>query len=289
MKNLIYFFCFFIVLGLSACEDAIVVDLDQGSQQLNVDAFITNLYGKQTIRLTKTTAYFENKSAPGITDASVKLFNKSSGKMYDFLHENDGNYSWTPSNGDTLAKIGNEYTLRITYNNEQFIAESQLNPVPAIDSISYELREARGPSPKGYIASLYAIDILGRTDYYWIRTYRNDSLLNKPENINTAVDAAFPPNGRSDGFLFIPPIREGITPFDRPYNLGDKIKVEICSITSQTYEYISESQQQMVNGGLFATPPANVRTNIINVTNPDKKAVGWFVISAISSKETQIK
>ena len=289
MKKLIYLLSILIGAGLSSCEDPIEVELDKGSTQLNVDAFITNIYGKQTVRLTKTNAYFENKKPTGISDASVKLINKNSGKIYDFVHEQDGNYSWIPMSGDTLAILGNQYALRIVYNGEEYQAESQLNPVPTIDSISYEYRSARGPSPEGYVASLYAMDIFGRADYYWIKTYRNDSLINKPDYINTAVDAAFPPNGGSDGFLFIPPIREGITPFDRPYNLGDKIKVEICSITPETYEFITESRTQMGNGGLFATPPANVRTNIINLTKPERKAVGFFVTSSISSKETQIK
>jgi len=277
------------VIGLTACEDPINVELDQGTAQLNVDAFITNVFEKQTIRLTKTNAYFDNKKAIGISDASVKIFNNSNGKTYDFVHQADGNYCWTPPVGDTLAVIGNQYTLRIVYNNEEYQSESQFNPVPPIDSISYEFRNAQGPRPEGYVASLFATDIFGRADYYWIRTYRNDSLINNPNYINTAFDAAFQPNGGSDGFLFIPPIREGITPFDKPYKLGDKIKVEICSITPDTYEFITESQKQMVNGGLFATPPANVRTNIINVTNSDKKAVGFFVTSAISVKEILIK
>jgi hypothetical protein len=278
-----------VALLLSACEDPISINLDQGQSQLCVDALISNEQGKKTIRLTQTNPYFDNNKAKGITDAAVLLINRSNGKTYNFIHQEDGNYVYEVNAGDDLGLIGDDFSLKITINNEEYQAFSKINPVPQIDSISYEFRKANGPSPEGYVASLYAIDIAGRADYYWIRTFRNDSFLNKPANINIACDAAFPPNGGSDGFLFIPPIREGITPFDRTYKLGEKVSVELCSITAETYEFLSQSQRQMENGGLFATPPFNVITNINNTTNPNKKAVGWFVISAISRKERIIQ
>ncbi len=64
----------------------------------------------------------------------------------------------------------------------------------------------------------------------------------------------------------------------------------LCFVFAETYFFIQEMQVQMVNGGLFATPPSNVKTNIRN-TNPNAttKAVGWFNIGAVSSNGVRIK
>lgn len=272
----------------TSCEDVIEVNLENGAQQLNVDAMINNSSEKQTIKLSKTNSYFSNETLPAITNAEVFVIDNV-GNSYSFSHESEGNYIWTPTPTDTLNMIGGEYTLIIKYQNEEYRAKSQLNPVPQIDSIGSEFRVANGPSPEGYYAILYAFDIAGRSDYYWIKTYKNNTYVNGPQNINIAADAAFPPNGSADGFLFIPPIRYGITPFGEVYKAGDTVNVEILSITAETYDFLAEAKAQMINEGLFAKPPSNVRTNIYNVTNPDTKAVGWFCVSAISVMKKEIR
>jgi len=64
---------------------------------------------------------------------------------------------------------------------------------------------------------------------------------------------------------------------NKPFQVGDRIKIEVCSITEDNYYFYNEMVTQINNGGLFANPPANVRTNVMN-RNPGsaKKAVGYF-------------
>lgn len=280
-------FCFI----LSACEDKIDIKIDEGISQLAVDAFVTNQPDTQAIRLTKTSGYFDNSASPAATGAVVKITDKVNGKEYHFTDSNSsGNYIWVPGVGDTLGVIGNEYALSITYAGEEFTAISVMNPAPPVDSITYVYREANpaAESSAGYVARFYARDFSGRTDFYWIKSYRNGVANNNPSNITLAWDAAFGPG--ADGFVFIMPIRYAINPQGKPFIINDFVTVEIHAINEETWSFLSEVRTQTSNGGLFATPPANVRTNIKNTnTNSKVKAVGFFNIGAVSSAEIKIQ
>ncbi len=274
-----------ILLALTSCEDVIDINLDEGTPQLAVDAFITNEMKTQTISLSITSPYFENSASPRATGATVKLIDGFTAQEYLFTDvTNNGLYNWTPSISEQLT-VGNIYTLSITYDGEQYQAQSILNPTPPIDSISVLYRDAEPPNypETGYYASLYAFDIAGRPDFYWIKTYLNGQFNNSPGSILISQDGAFEGDA-SDGLLFIPPIRESITPFGTVYNEGDSLKVEIMSLNFNTYAFLGIAQSQLSNAGLFAEPPVNVPTNIFNVdTTSEVLAIGWFNMGAVSA------
>ncbi|MOA65423.1 hypothetical protein D3C78_1918030 [compost metagenome] len=56
------------------------------------------------------------------------------------------------------------------------------------------------------------------------------------------------------------------------------------------YHFYDELRTQISNGGIFANPPANVRTNVKNVNSSSaKKAVGYFGASLVSSISTTVR
>lgn len=267
----------------TSCEDVIDVDLDEGTPQLVVDAFLTDISGPQLIRLVVTSPYFENAPSPAATGAVVTVTDDL-GAVYNFTdNNNDGNYRWNAAGADTtMIQLGRFYSLSIDYDGQTFVSGASANPVPPIDSVPYEFREEEFGQDEGYYASFFAIDFGGREDWYWIRTTRNDTLISDPVYLNISKDAAFSGEG-ADGFTFILPIRSAVTPFDRPYNLGDTLTVELWSVSQETFSWLLEAQQQMTNAGLFATPPANVRTNIVNAnSSSDVTAVGMFNVAMVS-------
>lgn len=262
---------------LASCEDPIDVELNDGLAQLNIDAFLSNDTKDQQIKLTLTNSYFNNTAPQPALGAQV-LITDQNGRLYTFDDMGDGTYVKPYNASDSFAQAGYLYTLEIRYNGEVYTATELVNPVPPIDSLVLEEREAEFGDPEGIYATFFAFDIPDREDFYWIRTYRNDSAIDRNiGNLNISQDAAFNGNG-ADGFLFILPIREAITP--RPYNVGDSIRVELWSISEETFGMFSELQNQLANAGLFAVPPANISTNIAN-SNPNSKinAVGWFSMS----------
>lgn len=271
------------------CTTVIDAKLETGATQLSVDALLTDQPGTQTIHLTKTAAYFDSSPAPAATSATVSVTDDA-GKKYAFLDpDNDGYYTWQPTGNDTLGHIGRTYQLMINYQGETYRATSRINKVPPIDSITF-VKKKRNPLSKieGYQAQFYAMDIPNEADYYRIRFYQNGVLQNKPANIIVSQDGVFGSNtGIQDGLMFILPIRRSVNP-DSLYNLNDVVKVEVHSLTLPAFQFWQQLRTQITNGGLFATPPANVPTNISNDNASGTKATGFFITSAIRSRTVSV-
>jgi hypothetical protein len=272
----------------SGCEKAIDVNLDAGTAQIAVDAFLTDLPGKQSIKLTSTAPYFKNSPSQPITGARVNIINENTGQVFSFTDaNNNGTYTWSSAN--KLAITNNVYALVIIYNGDTLQSHCKLNPVPAIDSLTYEYKEGLTDKLSGYFASFWGVDIPNRKDFYWIKSSRNDTLINDPKYMNISFDGAVE-NWNADGVEFFDIIRKAITPYDKPFNLNDAVKVQLMSVNEATYHFLLQAQFQLTNDGLFAHPPANLPTNIINSNkNSLTKPVGWFVISAVSEKSITIK
>lgn len=284
---------------LYSCEDIVTVNIDEGKSQLAVDAVLTNKPEVQVIKLTKTIGYFNNSFAPAVLNATV-VVTDNEGNRYEFTDpDKDGRYTWTPANGEAFGEIGRMYQLYIRAEGEEYEAYSQMRRIPRIDSIYLERRKARPAfnEPAGIYAELFVRDLKGPGDCYWIRTYKNGVFLNKPQEIGLSYDGAFSAGTAFDGLTFIRPVREFINPVrdekdpadQAPYNLGDSIYVDLLSITPEMWFYMLNLQQQLQNGGLFATPAANLPTNIINKNPKGKKAVGFFSVSAVSSKGVRVR
>ena len=287
-----YFFipCLLIaILFLNSCTTVIDARLDTGPIQLSVDALLTDQPGPQTIRLTQTAAYFDNSTPPAATSATVTVADNT-GKTYIFSDpDNDGYYVWQPTGTDTLGHIGRTYQLSIAYQGNTYQASSKMNPVPPIDSLIFSKQKLNPLSKnEGYRAEFYAIDIPNEVDYYRVRFSRNGELQNKPSDIIITQDGAFR-SGTSvtDGLLFINPIRRSINP-DSLYALNDVVHVEVHSLTAEAFDFWQQLRTQITNGGLFATPSANVPTNIINTNTTGRNATGFFITSAIRSRDAAV-
>ncbi|MEO6882629.1 MAG: DUF4249 domain-containing protein [Bacteroidia bacterium] len=288
MTKKIIFGTLFIVFLFTGCQDVMDIQLNPGQSQLAVDAFLTNKTGTQQIRLTQTANYFDNQPCPAATGATVKVTDNTNNKMYAFTdNANNGNYIWTPTIGDTLGIIGHHYTLSISYSGDNYSATSIMNPVPPIDSITYQLEANRFGSGDKYHAVFYATDIPHIVDFYWIKQFLNGVLDTKPSDINVSQDGSFN-NSADDGLLFIQPIRQ--LRFGTALNVGDSLTVELHAITYQTFIFLQEVRTQTTNGGLFATPPSNVDCNIQkNTSNTLTTPVGWFSTAAVSTKSVVLK
>lgn len=277
------------VLVLNSCTTVIDAKLDTGPIQLSVDGTLTDVPGQQTIRLTRTAAYFDNGQPTPATSATVSV-SDDAGKTYSFSDpDNDGYYVWQPTGKDTLGHIGRTYQLTVAYQGDTYRASSTLNRLPPVDSIIFVKRKLNPLSKtEGYRAEFYAVDIAGGVDYYRVRFFRNGQLQNKPANIITSQDGGFRgSNTVTDGLTFIAPIRRSVNP-DSLYALNDVVKVELQSLTSDAFDFWQSLRTQITNGGLFATPAVNVPTNIINTNATGRKATGFFITSAVRSKTVSV-
>ncbi len=277
-------------LALYSCETVIDAKLDTGPIQLSVEATLTNQPGPQQIRLTKTAAYFDNSTPPAATGATVNVADNM-GKQFAFTDpDNDGVYVWqsAAARPDTLGRVGRTYSLSITYQGDSYRASSRLNRVPPVDSLIFRKRKLNPVSnTEGYQAEFYARDIAGAADFYRVKFYRNGVFQNKPGDIITSQDGSFRGSADTDGLMFIRPIRQSANP-DSLYTLNDVVRIDVTSITPEAFNFWQELRTQITNGGLFATPPANVPTNIRNMNPNGRQPAGFFITSAVSTRTAKI-
>lgn len=291
MKNRILSLLITIVsVSLFSCEDIVDIDVQEGVSQLAVDGLITNKAEKQTIKLSLSQAYFDNSPVKPALGATVTVFDEDS-VAHDFVDiKSDGNYVY---DGTTkpLAKLGKQYVLYIKYAGEEYVSLSKLNRVPKIDSINYAvekfpIKPDNGPQD-GFQPQFYAHDFEGEGDCYWVKAAKNHKYFNKSTQISVAYDAGFSPGSKTDGLLFILPIRQSLG--GELYSDKDTLTVDLYSITREQFYYLQIVQQVSSNGGLFATPLSNIPTNILNYNSQStKKAVGFFGIMAVTSAEAVI-
>ncbi len=277
-----YILCLVASIGMMSCEDVIDVTLGDSTPQLTVNAWISNQLTTQTFRLSISQDYFNNNPAAGASGATI-VVTDNLGNTYNFAESADtpGNYT-----SNFQGSIDATYTLRVSYQGQEYQASTTLSRVPPIDSLVFEKGEegSAGPSgiTKGLRAEFFANDIPGVGDFYRIKSYRNGELMNDPGDLVTFQDL------NVDGLPFILPVRQSINPNSDDgtgFSQGDVVKVELLSISEEAFLFFDQLETQVTNGGLFADPIANVPSNINNVNPNGPKAVGFFYASGVSTIE----
>ncbi len=283
----------FIALGLTSCEDVIEVETGFETPQLVVDAWIDNRSQDQTITLSLSQDYFDSSLPSGIENASVVV--RKDDFSYEFNHTEDGKYVWSPNDGESLGTVGDEFELEIRYNESTYVSNTKINRVPVIDSIALIFEEASPIFEEGLYGEAYAIDFVGEGDSYWMKTWVNDTLLNKPFELNIIWDATFDPGSGLDGVTFIPPKRRTITPIDDdnsliPFVSGDHIYVELHSISNDAFQFLAITFEQITNSenGIFTLPLANAPGNVVN-RDSGESVLGVFNVAAITTNERTVE
>ncbi len=279
-----------------SCEDIIDPTLENAEPIVVIDAWISDQPGPQEIRIMLSQPYFEKELPPGVTGATVQVTDNV-GNTYFFDEDitKEGIYRWTPAvPNEVIGKLGGVYTLSAIVNGETFTATTTMFRTSPIDSLTFTFQEANAFQEDSYVAEFWARDSIGSGDTYWIKTWKNGELLNKPSEINLAFDAGFSEGGNFDGVGFISPIRSAVNPFETnddgvvisPYQPGDSLYVEIHSISKAAFAFLNQVIVQTNRPGgfseLFATPLANVSTNLVNLNSSGTPVIGFFNVASIN-------
>ncbi|MBK9282888.1 MAG: DUF4249 domain-containing protein [Sphingobacteriaceae bacterium] len=282
----------FVLIGFTSCEDVVQIKLDEGSKIYVIDAFVNDLRQNQIIKITTNDTYFSNRQAPPVSDAQVVLNDLTSSNSYTFNYIGNGNYTYTIGINDTIAKVNHQYRLDVSIDGNIYTSTSIQSRPSKIDSISV-LPNDGGFGPPGdkdeFICLLFAKDKADNNpDYYWIKTFRNDTLFQSPNDLNICIDGTggAVQNANSDSIYFTPPAT--FLGF-KSYRKNNTCKVEVHSVNKETYLFFVQAFNQINNGGLFATTPENVKTNIISPTDAKTKAVGRFSMASVATSSVLIK
>ena len=261
----------FIVLS---CEDPIDVDLETGETLLVVDGWITDQPGPQTITLSTTSPYFEDGATPRKSGAEISITD-SAGNVELLFETAPGVYA---SSEDFVGVVGRKYFLNIQLENDVFQAETEIRRPAQIDSLTQVHKEKGMMNKEGIYVQYFGPEAEGVGDFYRFRIFRNDQLLNKPKDLVVVQDRL------SDGAYFYETQLHS-----EPFEVSDKVVIENWSITEDAYFFYAEMKDQISNGGMFADPIANVRTNIKSAPGNDLTAVGYFGGASVVRKELIIE
>lgn len=253
----------FIVFFMVSCEEVIDVNLDTASPRLVVEASIN--WDKETegnqqfIKLTTTTAYFAT-SIPTVSGATVFITN-SNNVVFDFIEDElPGIYECS-----TFLPVLNEiYTLTIVYNGETYTSTEKLLETPDIKRV--EQKEDGGILGNDIEVKFFFDDIEDETNFYLEQIDNPYEIL---PQYSVTQDRFFQ-NSELFGLYF----SEDLEP-------GDLLTFTLNGITQNSYNYLNIllAQTGSSNGGPFSTPAATVRGNVVNQTNFDNYALGYFRLS----------
>lgn len=245
------------VLFFSSCEDVVHLDLGTGETKIVVDAEIIWQKGttgnEQTIKISKTAPYY-NTTTPKVSGAQVKIEN-SNGVIFAFNETEPGFYVCT----DFIPVIGMDYTLYVEAEGQSFTAVEKLTSVTPIDKVEQKTVPDFGG---GDIIELtfYYKDPTDQVNYY-LTDYKSEFLL-------------FPEYELTDDDLFNG--NEINTRFsNKDMKTGDNVEITHRGISKKFYNYMNLILE-VYGGSPFSIPPGNIRGNIINTSDSNNFAFGYF-------------
>jgi hypothetical protein len=236
------------------------VDVDTAPPRLVAEASInwtTDTDGRlQRITLTQTTPYFESLPSPA-TGATVYIEN-TEGQRYDFIE--DGT-SGIYTSDEFTAQLDMSYTLSIQYQEELYQATESM---VTVTDLAYITQNDGSVFSNDYIElKAYFKDPVEEENYYFYKFEAPND-----HTINVTEDRLL--NGNEMFGIFV----------SEEIKKGDQVKVSLYGVSKQYYNYmytlISQSGESM---GPFITQPATVKGNILNISNPENFALGFFRVS----------
>lgn len=262
MKKILFPILILLISLLSSCEEVVDLELDTAAPRLVVEANIGWIKGSsgnaQKIKLTTTTGYYDTK-VPIVTAANVSITN-SDNRIFRFVEiPNTGEYGCT----DFVPEIGKTYTLTIISNGETYTATEIFQSLAPITRI--EQNNEGGFTGKDIEVKAYFNDPANEDNYYlYSYEYSSEATV----SYNADEDKFFQGNEFSSRSQ-----KDDLKP-------GDVIELTHFGISKQYYNYMNILIGIMGNnsGGPFQTPPATVRGNISNSTNPKNYPLGYFAL-----------
>ncbi len=267
-KKLSIYIAIFVSVLLAGCEEAIDVDTNTAPPRLVVDASITWQKGTsgnfQKIKLTTTTAY-DNLTPPTVSGATVFIKN-SSDTTFDFV-ESTGTGEYICST--FVPVIDEAYTLTVIYNGQTFTASETFKATPPIDFVAQETQAGVGGEEDRIDVKTYFTDPAGSRNFY---LFRFQSTIR-----------ALPEYGVTDDEFFQGNQVFGLY-FNEDQKPGDVLEVKLYGISERYYYYMEKLMNIVGGNGPFSVPAGVLRGNVVNTTQPENYALGYFNLSEIDSR-----
>ena len=258
---------------MTGCEKVVNVDIKTAPPRLVVDAsidWVKNTTGnQQKIVLSTTTGYYSSEF-PSVSGANITVTNASN-TVFEFV-ETPGTGQYICSN--FLPVIGQTYTLKIVLNGETYTASETFTAVPNIEDDIEQDNEGGEAGDEMELTFSYKDDA-SQANFYLTSITQPHSPF--PE-LEVEDDEHRNGNLMQESYS-----HEKLKP-------GERVDIKLYGISKSHYNYLFKLILASGNdGNPFPTIPSAVRGNIINQTNSNNYAFGYFRLAEIDVKSYTIK
>jgi len=262
-----------ILFSLTGCEKVVKVDLKTEPPRLVIDASINWEKGtagnSQVIKLTTTTGYYQD-AIPVVSGASVSVTN-SANMVFNFIETpGTGNYVC----GDFVPVVNEQYQLKVIYKGETYIAAEKLIATPTLMDV--EQVNDLGFNNDEIGLKINFSDAADQRNYYLFRT---DFSAN-PFPEYQVVDDRFEDGNIIPWFYAHEKLVQGKTLNFTHYGISENYS---------NYMRLLIGASSGANNGPFQVIPTKVRGNIVNQTNIQNYALGFFRLGEISKLQYLVK
>ena len=292
-----------LLLLLNGCVSEFIPRTTESKALLVVEGLITDQPGINTIKLTRSLPLGTTTSAKPVKGCTVTIYDDL-GNTYNLTETSSGTYVTDASQFQGV--VGRSYTLHISTNDvnnttyESYPAE--MRPVPVIDTLYYEKKaisvlDDSIITQAGCNVYLNTHDPTNQCKYYrweYIETWEIHLPYVVTNKICWVSDNSDVINIKSTSALD----ESRITKFHLNYisNESDRLSVRYSmlvnqySISEDEYGYWEKLQKfSEQEGSLYDMIPSSVPSNVYCVNNADEKVLGYFSVSASSSKRVFVK
>lgn len=232
----------------------------------------------QSIQLSTTIGFLDEGQSQPVENAIINISDGISD--YVFAHTGGGLYI----NEEIPAELNRIYTITIQWNGETYVGSDSLNEVAPFDDVYSEFEEETLITEEGYFVKFDSTDPVDVENFYYYRAFRNGEFIIVPDPGNSATLV------ESDEF-FDGQQRFGVNPNEEViYEIGDTAIVQQLGISEEYHNYLLQLFEQTGNQIpiIGNPPPASIRSNIVNVTVPNNRILGFFYAADVEEESLRI-
>jgi hypothetical protein len=308
MKSIKLSILFSVYLLINSCITPFIPESNEYKELLVVEGLITDQYGINTVKLSKTLPLWERKRTAKPLKGCTVTISDEGGNLYQLTEKSAGTY--ITDSAKFQGNIGNKYVLHIKTNNPPLYNYSyeslpvEMKAVPPIDTIFYEkkvITEKDESHPFQEEGCQVYINTHGPSDYcrYYRWEYTETWEFRLPfswpvnhvcwTSSNSSVINIKNTSGLSENRVYRYPLNFISNNTDR-LNVKYSILVNQYSLNEDEFSYWEKRKNITENvGTLYDITPAELPGNIYCIENPGEKVLGYFSVSARDSKRVFIK
>lgn len=299
MKRILKILPFLLLFILTGCITQFYPETTESTDILVVEGLITDQYEPYTIKLSNSMPLNSSQNVIPLTGCNVSV-SDDLGNLYNFTETTDGKYISDPSL--FRGEIGRSYILHIRRNTSSGIENYEskpveMEPVPPIDSLYYEKvvihkADAWTQLQEGCQIYLDTQDPTNTCKYYrweFTETWEFHIPYTVSNSICWVSDNSDMINIKSTSAYSDDKITR--FPIDFISNNSDRLGVKYSmfvnqySLSEDEYHYWEKLQNVTEKvGGLYDIIPASVPSNVYCTDNPAQSVLGYFSVSAKSSR-----